>query len=121
MIWSGELSAEQGLYLMGRIKGPDEIWLSQLRVNDYAHFARQVYARHKRDHFNRAWLSLAEVSSEIVTPVVAAAAAMMNPISDPMILPESGAIEVQQLIVPNGWGGLMQVEHARRLPRLGHR
>lgn len=52
---------------------------------------------------------------------LAATAAMMNLVTDPMILPECGALEIQQLVVPNGWGGLIQVEQASRLPRLGHR
>jgi hypothetical protein len=121
MVRFGEVAPELGLYLMGRIKGPDEIGLQKFRVDAYAHFARQVYARHKRDGFDRIWLNLAEVPSEIITPAVAAAAAVMNPGTGPIILPEAGAIEVQQLVVPNGWGGFFQVEQASLLPRLGHR
>lgn len=121
MVRFGEISAELGMFLMGRIKGPDEIGLPQFRVNDYAHFARQVYARHKRDGFDRIWLNLAEVPAEVATSAVATAAAAIDPLTGPIILPESGAIEVQQLIVPNGWGGLAQVEQASRLPRLGYR
>ncbi|WP_157378494.1 hypothetical protein [Burkholderia ubonensis] len=121
MVRFGQISPELGMYLMGRIKGPDEIGLQQFRVDAYAHFARQVYARHKRDSFDRVWLNLAEVPSEVVTPAVAAAAAEMNPVTGPIILPESGAIEVQQRVVPNGWGGFIQVEQGSRLPRLGHR
>lgn len=86
MMQFGQISTELGMYLMGRIKGPDEIGLQQYRVDEYAHFARQVYARHKRDGFDRVWLNLAAVPSEVTTPAVAAAAAAMNPATGPMIL-----------------------------------
>jgi hypothetical protein len=116
LIANNEISAEEGMYLMGRIKGPEEIGLSQLRVDDYAHFARQVYARHKRDDFNRKWLNLAQVESQVITPTVAAAAASMNPFAELAILPGSGAIDVPQLFAPNVWGEFTQVEHPTRLP-----
>lgn len=121
LVRNREISSELGVYLMGRIKGADEIGLSQFQVDSYAKFARQVYSRHKRDGFDRVWLNLAETPPEVITPAVATAAAAINPLVRSIILPESGAIEVQQILVPNGWGGYMWSEQANRLPRLGHR
>lgn len=106
MIANRQIDPGLGLQLMGRIKGPEDIGLSRSRVNDYANFARQVYARHKRDDFDRIWLNLASMPTEVITPVVAASAAAMEPNNGPIILPESSAIERQQQVVHNGWGGV---------------
>ena len=121
LVSNGEISAEEGLYVLGRIKAPAELGLFQFRVDEYANFAREVYARHKRDGFDRVWLNLSQASSEIITATVASAAAAVNPGASPIILPESSAIEIQKVVIPNGWGGLMEIEQANRVPRLGYR
>lgn len=114
LVRNGEIDPKIGFQLMNRVKGLDEIGLSQNRANEYANFARQVYAMHKKDGFDRVWLNIDKVPFDIVNSVLSAVAVKINPAEKTEILPGSKVIEVEQVCYLDKWGKLKVGEQANQ-------